>query len=545
MASLDEILELGRSAARRQAAKAAIERGGGGVPSYQEASADPNGLAHGMLSTATSDPFERAALRGREAVRPSGGRADRFPQTVGELQAARQRGWEMAQEAGTSLLPRTPADFALTAASMPIGGPLTRTALTAAGLALDPKEAEAGPITKGAKAAALGAKELFKQFGLRKGQVTVRDPVRIEAPGIYKDPRVVTREAAEQLAPESPALKQLFGVTRQDLADIAAGRSGNVAPQDIPGMTPPTGRGGGPSVIPQGVQQIMNPANAQRYIDVLAESGKVPGLAQTRGWYVMDPAYQRLEQLLGPEEAGRMYTRSNRMTGPFSASSPVDWELQRGSRAALMANEGRWPEFLQYGGMAEEERPKYLTDLFPMPGHPAHTTAHTHALNRWLGGEPFEMGTGKVPSYISASGVPQTGFQTGYPVIDAHMGTNTGYYDVRPSAGGSMQLRETHPIGQWFSEKVAQPMGIEPISAQAQGWSVFGPQTGVKTMVGAPKLEIAADEIMRRARREGLDPEAVRDSWLMGRGAIGAVGGLAGPLLGLAGGQQAQPQMQQ
>jgi hypothetical protein len=145
------------------------------------------------------------------------------------------------------------------------------------------------------------------------------------------------------------------------------------------------------------------------------------------------------------------------------------------------------------------------------------------------------MGSGKVPSYISASGVPQTGFQTGYPVIDAHMGTSTGYYDVRPTPGASMQLRETHPIAQWFGEKVAKPMGIEPVSAQAQGWSVFGPQTDVKSMIGAPKLEIASDEIMRRAKREGLDPEAVRDSWLMSRGAIGAVGGLAGPLLGLAG----------
>jgi hypothetical protein len=542
MASLDEILELGRTAARRRIARAAVERGEGSAPGYQEASAQPNGLAHGMLATATADPAERAALRMRESVQPSRGRA----YSPG-LETALRTGLEFApygigpvMGGINAVTGGSPADVGLSTVASGALPKWARVLGGIGGMAMEPEEAEAGGATKAAKAAVLGAKELFKQFGLRKGQVTVRDPVRIEAPGIYKDPRVITREATEQLAPESPALKQLFGVTRQDLADIAASRSGNVAPQDIPGMTWPTGRGGGPPVTPEAVQQIMNPRNAQRYIDVLAESSKVPGLAQTRAWYVMDPAYRRLEELVGPEEAVRMYTRSNRMTGPFSASSPVDWELQRGSRAAMMANQGRWPEFLQYGGVAEEQRPKYLTELFPMPGHMAHSTAHTPALTRWLGGEPFEMGTGKVPGYISASGVPQTGFQTGYPVIDAHMGTSTGYYDVRPTAGVSMGKRETHPIGQWFGQEVAKPMGIEPVSAQAQGWSVFGPQTGVASTIGAPKLEIAADEIMRRARREGLDPEAVRDSWLMSRSAIGAIGGLgggglAGPLLGLAG----------
>ena len=57
----------------------------------------------------------------------------------------------------------------------------------------------------------------------------IQNPVRVANPGIYKRPDVIAAEAAARVEPEHPALKQLFGVTRQDLYDIsqAGTRQGN------------------------------------------------------------------------------------------------------------------------------------------------------------------------------------------------------------------------------------------------------------------------------------------------------------------------------
>lgn len=190
MASTDEILELARNAARRRAAKAAVERGGDETPSYQEASAAPNGLAYGMLSSATNDPFERAALRGRESVRPSRGR-QWTPEAQAQLEGL--------------LVPQSPAELALMA-----GGPIMRgvgrlagraagrlaaTGAGAAGLALEPGESEAGPITKGVKAGGGLAKKLVE---LATG--------RARAPAAE-----ITRAAAESPGMTQRELRELYG----------------------------------------------------------------------------------------------------------------------------------------------------------------------------------------------------------------------------------------------------------------------------------------------------------------------------------------------
>ena len=60
-------------------------------------------------------------------------------------------------------------------------------------------------------------------------------------------------------------------------------------------------------------------------------------------------------------------------------------------------------------------------------------------------------------------------------------------------------------------------------------WGALSPTTGVKSKIGAPKLEILADLIMQTAQRLRISPEEARDMVLLGRAYAGkAAGGLVG-----------------
>jgi hypothetical protein len=248
-------------------------------------------------------------------------------------------------------------------------------------------------------------------------------------------------------------------------------------------------------------------------------------------WYVMDPAYQRLEQLVGPAEAARRYTQFNTLGSMASPASDVLTEINRGTAANMMATAGRFPEFVKYGGMAAAKRgPDFPAELADVIGHPYHSTSQAGPMARYLETGQVEMSQPKVPLYIQASGVPQTGFQTALPVPDAHFTRAIGMADVRRAAnpGVSMKTPEYAQTGPWFASEVARPMGVEAVPAQAQTWGVFAPQTGVETEIGAPKLELLAGSIARRAARLGIDPAALRDAVLMGGGHASLAAGLLG-----------------
>jgi hypothetical protein len=57
----------------------------------------------------------------------------------------------------------------------------------------------------------------------------VIDPQRVYKPGVYKDPRTLALESERMVEPEHESLKQLFGVTRDDLYQIGqqGARPGN------------------------------------------------------------------------------------------------------------------------------------------------------------------------------------------------------------------------------------------------------------------------------------------------------------------------------
>jgi hypothetical protein len=341
---------------------------------------------------------------------------------------------------------------------------------------------------------------------------TVKEPVRNAFPGIYDDPREIARKAEAQVAPEDPALKQLFGVTRDDLHQIGKDRTGNADPLI---KMAPSPRGSAAA------EKVMNPRNERRLIDAMGEAQTLaPEL--TRGmvpWYVMDPAFQRLVQLVGEDEAKRRYTRLNTLMGMSSPGSEVLTEINRGTAANHMAETGQFDLFKRYGGLGEGNRgPDFPPALADVVGHPYHSTSQAGPMEKYLEKGEVDMQSPKVPLYIQASGVPETGFQTSLPVPDAHFTRASGMSDVRTNQdfAASMRMPEYQQIGPWWRDRVAKKAGLESVPAQALTWGLFSPQTGVTSPIGAPKLELFAKKIMEAAERRGLPPDIARDKILMG-----------------------------
>ena len=353
---------------------------------------------------------------------------------------------------------------------------------------------------------------------------TVTDPLRNAFSGIYKRPDIIASEAAARVAPESDALKRLFGVTRDDLYQMGKGRVGNIS-----GVLP------GAAANPKGSKaaiSVMNPRNEQRLLDVLSESEKHPELVRGMDpWYIMDPAYKRLEELVGPEEAVKKYRQLNTLTGMASPGSDVLTEMNRGPAANYLATQGRFDDFVNYAGLPFGARGAgFPEDLRAVMGHPYHKTAQATPMQKYLESGQVQMSSPKVPMYIDASGVPQTGFQTDMPVGDAHWSRAVGLADTRGTAtrkgkevvpGASVSNPEMSQLGPWWKDKIAAEVGLESVPAQARAWGAFSPQTGVESPIGAPKLELLSMKIMEAANRMGIPPEQARDLILKGEAYAG------------------------
>jgi len=347
---------------------------------------------------------------------------------------------------------------------------------------------------------------------------SLQEPLRVANPGIYKDPRIIAAEANSMLAPEHPALKELFGVTRDDLYQIGqqGTRQGNIETK----LWAP-GKESKPNYA---TAQAMNPANAQRMIDSLAEMRRYPDFVKGMdSWYVMDPMYQRMVQLVGPQRAKAEYMKFNAIVPPFSAGSDVMTEINRGTTANMFATKGDFETFQALGGTAEKNRggprSNFPNDMRDTKGHAYHGV-QADPVARWLatGEHGYGNDTVKIPLYMGASGVPETGFQTRLPVPDAHFTRAAGVPDVRRNKNFNdyMGGTEYRSFGPWFRENVARPLGIEAVPAQARMWGTFAPQTGVETAIGAPKLELISQAIAERAKRIGVDPKWLRDQVLLG-----------------------------
>ena len=369
----------------------------------------------------------------------------------------------------------------------------------------------------------------FAPAGITKKIATVMNPERIAFPDIYKNPRELVQEATSRVATENPLMKQLFGVTRQDLFDISqqGTRAGNIT--DVPFRTAANPKGA------KHAPQVMNPRNVQRLQDIVAEAKQQPELYKgMASWYTMDPLYQRFVDIYGPDRAIGEYNKFNALTGMSSPGSEVLTELNRGTAANMMDTLGRFEDFRTFGGISETKRGKnFPPELAGVIGHPYHSTAQAGPMGKYLQtGLLDEMKSAKVPSYIHASGVPETGFQTQWPVGDAHWSRLVGLPDVRgattskgvatiPKASASVP--EMVALGPWFNQKVAQPMGLEAVPAQAVIWGAGSGATGVTSPIGAPKLELLAQQIGETATRLGISPESARDLIISGKEYAGGI----------------------
>jgi hypothetical protein len=366
-----------------------------------------------------------------------------------------------------------------------------------------------------------------------RGQ-TVDEPVGNRYPGIYGDPRALAAEAASRVAPESPALKRLFGVTRAEMYERGAFRQGNIEP-NLPF---------GPSAkVNPAAARVMTRRNAQRLQDILHEGTQHEGLRHgMMAWYYMDPVFDRLHDIVGQHEAVRHYNRVNTLMGMASPASEVETEINRGLAANYAAQQGRFGEFVKHAGTAEAQRgADFPADLRTVMAHPYHRTSHSGPMQRYLErGDISDMQTVKVPTYIPASGTAATGFQTRWPVPDAHFTRLLGMADTRDTSepGVSMKPGEYKPIAPWWREKVAGPMGMQAVPGQALAWGTGSGATGVTSPIGAPKLELLANHIMGVAQRHGIAPEAARDAVI--KGDIYAKGGRVPLAEGFARGGRAE-----
>ena len=350
----------------------------------------------------------------------------------------------------------------------------------------------------------------------------VTDPKRTQYPGIYEPPEEIARKAAERAAPESDSLRELFGVTRDDLYNMMLDR-------DM----------GGPSVVPEGgargsaaIKDLMTDANRERLVDTLRAAGEYPEIYRGMdSWYVMDPAYQRtLELTDDPDVANELFSDLMNYTGMASPGSDVNTELTRGSAANWLAAQGRFDDFEKYGG--RNNAPGAPEDMRGIPGHPYHSTSQSKPMRAYLETGDAGMKSPKVPAYIQSSLPDELGRSWRAMVPDAHFTRAVGASDTRKGGdlGASMKLPEAQTIRPWW-ESLSADAGLLPVPAQARAWGTFGHATGVDTAIGAPKLELLADNITRRARERGIEPSVMRDLVLLG----GRVGKAAAPSAALLG----------
>jgi len=366
------------------------------------------------------------------------------------------------------------------------------------------------------------------------GRSTIRGAGRKTYPRIFENPRIIVSSAAEQVAPESEALRRLFNVTREDLYDMSMAREPTV-------WLPP-----GAPKKPKGTAHaspIMLPANTQRLQDTLAEALNSPLRPGMIGWYMMDPAYQRLLQLADPEDAAQMFRDFNTLTGIHSAQSDVATELTRGSAMNWLNREGRLEDYIRFA--RKMGLPGAPLDMRNVPGHMGHKTSHLKPALRYLDTAQLSQ-QAKTPAYITASMPPELGTQSNFAVGDAHFSRAIGLPDVRnlvrnkktglyePDVA-SWSMPEAMQLQDWWANKVAGPVGLQGVPGQALLWGAEAPITGVESLIGAPKLEILADLIMKTAARLNVSPEKARDLVLTGKTYAGyADGGLVSYLQHMA-----------
>jgi len=354
---------------------------------------------------------------------------------------------------------------------------------------------------------------------------------RVLSPQIYDDPREIVRRALERIAPESEALQRVFpGYGREAIYEGVRGREKQFGLGDLPNPTSlPTNPKGS-----RAIEDIMTPQNEKRIEDALYEASKEPKLMHgPYGWYFQDPHYANMVDLYGQPLAQHNFPKWEMTQGFSSPGSAVDKEITRGTTAWQAMQEGWFPDYVKYGSMKKgrEIPPDVATKLQGVPGMLAHQS-QVKPMQSFLDfieankDDPLAwqraLNSIKTGPYTQALMVPQVGYSWRNPTLDAHMVTDLGIADVR---GGqtlanfkkSITPSELAQAGPWFSQRAAN-VGMNPVGAQGVVWTMFGPASGVKSKLGAPKLELQAINIAKRAIDEGKSVEQVLREGYLGKG---------------------------
>lgn len=364
--------------------------------------------------------------------------------------------------------------------------------------------------------------EGIRSRGAFKGS-PLKDPVKkgyrtgVQIPSIYDNPRQIAEDAAARFVPESPALKEVFGVTRADLDEInQAGKRFSEAPvSDLVNFTSGAGS--------KHAEGLITSANTQRILDTLEAGDQyAPELMQgMRNWYTMDPLYDKFVSEFGEELAPAMYNKFNASMGMFSPGAAVPTEVHRGSAALFAEGTGQWDDFMKHGGLQQDNPLKMGGAFSKVQGHPYHSTSQAGSMDNYLranqeGGDFNDlsfMGSPKVPAYIGASGVPnaRVPWQTDGAVPDAHWSRMVGLPDVRKAKDkmDSASLSEYQRLMPWWRDSIAGARGEAAVPNQAKLWALGGPRTGVESPLGQGKLEMIADGISNTARHQGRSAQDV------------------------------------
>lgn len=347
--------------------------------------------------------------------------------------------------------------------------------------------------------------------GTRKSDITPVDANRAYAPGVYGPTDEVVRIADIRADPDSGAMGRVFGLDREELYDLHQGRPRGT---DLGFEFGPRSKGA------KHVSRITNPRNAQRLVDAMTEARKYPNLYKgSAAWYEMEPLFDRLKQLTSnPEGKFRDLIDTTAVMSPRAAVVP---ELERGTHALMLRNQGRAEEFRPYGEIPSPQRPDdFPPELQGMPGSMAHKVHSTmlENLDR-TGGIITDQA--KVPMYSKGHyGSPDIPYNTRMGAPDAHNARAIGLTDVRPAKkgdlGGNASRPEVYSMLDWFENKVAGASGHSGTDAQALLWNIFAPFTGVKTKIGKSKLELMSEGIERAALHNKIPIGEARDRVIMG-----------------------------
>lgn len=348
-------------------------------------------------------------------------------------------------------------------------------------------------------------------------------------PGIYKDPRQLVEEGAARVAPENKLMSEFFGVDRSDLDAMTRAQEKTINQVDIP-VWPTTQRGA------QHTQKVMNPTNEARLQDVLSLAGDNPQFTGSYGWYQTLPLREKYRSVLGKELGDKRFDEFMQSSSVMSAGSPVDLELRRASLAGLLDESGELDRFIK-GNMTSGENvyrefPELFKDVAEASGygHIYHATSHRPALERYAAGDKFFnqktiLEAPKTPNYYYS----KTGENLRHPTQDAHFVRGIGLSDVRPmtkaGTGASVKDTEAGKIRDWWTNKVSGPVGMSGSPAQALLWNSLAPQTGVKTLVGKPLLELITDGVEREALKQAKSPQQALLDFINRSGKLGSFAG--------------------